>query len=613
MRRTRLFWILLLLMGQTRFSVLADPPAQLPDSVSGESAQGGVTAQVAPRRQPPSFFEQKQIGERLRRPAQGAKAQDTTKTPIPSPRQPRNQYSLPELPRTTNVAKPRTSTTRYDAPVRRVQTTASDMTAPIVPGTPPLPVQRDTLTPLSTASVGGQSISLQTALYGAITSNPDLVTLRQGNALAASAEAVEVARHFPTTLNPTLWIDYRPITLVPKGTFGTSPPVSKDNSGFYHYGQNYIYISLRQPIELGHQTSHRYHIAEAAFNQQQWVVVQAELMALVQTYRFFQTAAYRREKYRLSDELADFNERLSESLQKRMEANQVQAADVALARVESRATRQLVKAARQDYLTALTDLRNQIGIPEQAGAVEPLGEFTLPPYIPPVDEQVMIQEALQSRPDIHAALAQVNGTYAAVKLAKGDRIPTPVIGPQYEMDEAGVQYIGFVFISPLPIWNNGKPLVLQREAEHRRAIVAHQQAQQRAIAQVRAAVAKWNGATELVNESAGLSKELDKEVNVLDRLFEAGQADLTKLMQARQRLIQLENAQLDAVWQATQAQADLLLALGMPSLIHAMLSRAENDAVPKPSTASPAPASAPSPVATMHNGVPTQGVSSARR
>ena len=131
-----------------------------------------------------------------------------------------------------------------------------------------------------------------------------------------------------------------------------------------------------------------------------------------------------------------------------MEANQVQAADVALARVESRATRQLVKAARQDYLTALTDLRNQIGIPEQAGAVEPLGEFTLPPYIPPIDEQVMIQEALQSRPDIHAAHAQVAGTYSAVKLAKGDRIPTPIIGPQYEMDEAGVQYIGFVFITP---------------------------------------------------------------------------------------------------------------------------------------------------------------------
>ena len=254
-------------------------------------------------------------------------------------------------------------------------------------------------------STGGHPISLQAALYGAITSNPDLVTLRQGNAIAVSAEAVEVARHFPTTLNPTLWIDYRPITLVPNGTFGTGTPGGRTaggGGGFYHFGQDFFYISLRQPIELGHQTTHRYHIAQAAFDQQKWIVVQAELTALVQTYRFFQTAAYRREKYRLAEELADFNDRLIESLQRRMEANQVQAADVALARVESRATRQQVKAARQDYLTALTDLRNQIGIPEQAGAVEPLGKFTLPPYIPPIQETDMIQEALQNRPDIRA-------------------------------------------------------------------------------------------------------------------------------------------------------------------------------------------------------------------
>ena len=52
------------------------------------------------------------------------------------------------------------------------------------------------------AELGGQSITLQLALYGALTSNPDLVALRQGNPLAPSAEAVEVARHFPITLNP---------------------------------------------------------------------------------------------------------------------------------------------------------------------------------------------------------------------------------------------------------------------------------------------------------------------------------------------------------------------------------------------------------------------------
>ena len=506
-------------------------------------------------------------------------------------------WATPSSPRATQLSTvmPRKASgqPKGDAPLRRAQAAPGDMSGSLGPSVTPLPPAGTGLSTITMPTAGGQSISLQTALYGALTSNPDLVTLRQGNVIAASAEAVEVARHFPTTLNPTLWMDYRPITLVPNGTFGTQRPggASTGQNGFYHFGQDFFYISLRQPIELGHQTTHRYHIAQAAYDQQRWTIIQAELMGLVQTYRFFQTAAYRREKYRLAQQLADFNDNLLQSLQRRMEANQVLAADVTLARVESRATRQQVKAARQDYLTALTDLRNQIGIPESAGAVEPLGDFTLPPYIPPVDEQVMVQEALQNRPDIHAAHAQIAGTQSAVNLAKGDRIPTPIIGPQYEMDEAGVQYIGFVFITPLPVWNNGKPLVLQREAEHRRAIVAYQEAQQRATAQVRAAVAKWNGATELVNESSGLNKELSTDVGVLERLFEAGQSDLAKLMQARQRLIQLENAQLDAVWQATQAQADLLLALGTPSLINAMLNQAERDDV---STASPPSSAIPS-------------------
>jgi cobalt-zinc-cadmium efflux system outer membrane protein len=474
-----------------------------------------------------------------------------------------------------------------DPRVRRTQAGGPEPTAPapLAPGTT-LPV------PGAGSAI---NISLQAALYGALTSNPDLVTLRQGNPIAPSAEAVEVARHFPTTLNPTIWIDYRPITLIPPNTFGSTSPGGRapgNHGGFYHFGQDYIYVSLRQPVELGHQTTHRYRIAKAAYDQQQWTVLQAELTALVQTYRFFQTAAYRRERYRLARQLADFNDRLLETLQRRLKANQVPAADVALGRIESQATRQQVKAARQDYLTALGDLRNQIGIPEEAGAAEPFGEFTLPSYIPPVDEQAMIQTALANRPDIRAAQALVAGTCSAVRLAQGDRIPTPVIGPEYQMDEAGVQYVGMVFITPLPIWNSGKPLVVQREAEHQRAVVAAQQAQQRTVAQVRAAVARWNAATDLVNDSAGLTEELTKEVGTMERLFEAGQTDLTRLMQARQRLIQLDNSRLDAVWAATQAQADLLLALGTPALINAMLGQAERDSGPAadgPSSSAPPP------------------------
>ena len=325
-----------------------------------------------------------------------ARADDQSAT-APSLKATQRRRAIP-APRKWPTNGDRQNASNHDNSISQARAQASGMDLQVnpLPGANSNPA-RPPSSLMNSGLVGGQPIAMQAALYGAVTSNPDLVTLREGNALAASAEAVEVARHFPTTLNPTLWIDYRPITLVPNGTFGTGPKSHAGASGnnYYHYGQDYIYVSLRQPVELGHQTRYRYHIAQAAYDQQKWLVVQAELTALVQTYRFFQTAAYRREKFRLAEELANFNDRLQETLERRMEANQVQPADVSLARVESRSTRQLVKAARQDYLIALTDMRNQIGIPEQAGTFEPLGEFSVPPYIPPVDEKVMVQEALR--------------------------------------------------------------------------------------------------------------------------------------------------------------------------------------------------------------------------
>ncbi len=459
------------------------------------------------------------------------------------------------------------------------------------------------LSPLSTpanlpvsAAMAGRPISLQASLYGAVTGNPDLVALRQGN--EASAEAVEAAKHFPTTLNPTLWIDYRPLNFVPPDTFASSGKGSGSTQHGYKYAKNYIYISWRQPLELKHQTTHRAAIAQAAFDLQRWNVITAEMNSLVQTYRFYQTAAYRREKARVAKQLADFNEKLLETLHRRLEANQVLPVDVALAEVESQATGQQYQAARQDYAAALTDLQNQIGLPETAGLVAPSDKFSIPRYIPNLSEQQLIEMALCSRPEIFAARAQVAGAEAAVRLANADRTPSPIIGPEYESDEVLVQYVGMVFICPIPILNNGTPLLKQRQAELRRTVVAERQIEQRTAVQVKSALAKWNQAVTLVNRTAGLTRTLKSQVESIQRLFDAGQADLNKLYQARQRLIQLENAELDAFWQATQAQSDLLLALGAPSLIASLQNQVTSGIEgqgPQPPAEREQPAGSPAP------------------
>ncbi len=124
----------------------------------------------------------------------------------------------------TSTVRTRAGTARTDVPVRRVQATASDINTPNIPNVNPLPAGVAGPSALAAQPASARSIALEAALYGALTGNPDLVTLRQGNALAISAEAVEVARNFPTTLNPTLWIDYRPIALIPTGTFGSGTP-----------------------------------------------------------------------------------------------------------------------------------------------------------------------------------------------------------------------------------------------------------------------------------------------------------------------------------------------------------------------------------------------------
>lgn len=475
--------------------------------------------------------------------------------------------------------------------MRRTQTSPGDLPTPLPPAAG-ANVAPEVAAP---SDLPGGSLTLEAALYGAITRNPDLVALRQGN--AASAEAVEVARRFPTTLNPTLWVDVRPLAYerVPGQTLANGnrlgPRLDQKDA--------LMYFSLRQPIELGHQTTHRYNIARAAYSQQQWTVVQAELTAIVQTYRLFQTAAYRREKLRVSIQLAEFNDRLVETLTRRLEAaNQVQAADVALARVEAEATRQAVEAARQDYATALSDLQNQLGVPEAASSLEPLGEFVLPGAIPSIEDGEFILLALTNRPDLHAARAAAQGAKAAVCLARGDKIPTPVVGPVYERDEQGTQFFGFVYITPIPLLNSGEPLVRQREAEYRRAVAAAQGVEQRIAAQVKAAVARWNGSVRLVTRTQGIPEAVRTQIAKLEQLFELQQTDLTKLLQARRSLIQLENARLDAVWAATQAQADLLAAVGTPSMIAAL------QALPREgqSSGSTAPAPAPPPAASTPAG-----------
>jgi len=280
-----------------------------------------------------------------------------------------------------------------------------------------------------------------------------------------------------------------------------------------------------------------------------------------------QTAVYRRGKWEVVNELVQFDRRLLATLRRQMEANQVSAADVVLAEVESQTTRQQVEAARQEYAAALADLRQQIGIARVAGSAEPVGELTVPEGLPPENLDALIRAALDCRPEIQSARSQVAASRAAVALARAERIPVPSVGPAYEKDESGVSFYGIAVSTPIPVWNAGGPLLRQREAEYHRDVVALEQLQERTTAQVKATFARWQQAQRSVAQTQSLAELLNAQTARMERLFEAGQSDVIRLLQVRRRAVEARSAQLDSLWQSTQAYADLLAAVGTAPLV----------------------------------------------
>ena len=237
-------------------------------------------------------------------------------------------------------------------------------------------------------------------------------------------------------------------------------------------------------------------MARASYSQTQWTILQAELAAMIQTYRLHQTALYRREKAAVALDLNSFSRRLVETLRRQAEANQATAADVVLAEVENQATVDQLEAARQDYVSALADLRQQIGIPGVAASAEPIGEFRVPEDKMSGGDEALVRMAQEGRPEVQTAAAAAANSRAALSLARADQIPVPSIGPVYERNETGAVFYGLALTSPVPLLNTGHPLVGQREAEYHRDCVAYEQARQQVAAQVLAVLVKWKQAQE---------------------------------------------------------------------------------------------------------------------
>jgi cobalt-zinc-cadmium efflux system outer membrane protein len=385
-------------------------------------------------------------------------------------------------------------------------------------------------------------IPIRSAIELGLSQNPDLIALRQTEGVGAAA--LDVARTYP--FNP--WVQVQ------------ATPYQRNEQG--NTGSIYHYVLLMQQIQLGGQQQFREEAACASLNSIRWNVLQAELQNVVQTERLYFLAVYQLGLYKLAQINAENNRQLLDTLERQQKAGQATAADVAIVRLDARSTRQQQRIAEANLETALLDLKRQLRLPAETNIA--VDDNVMSWTWLPADTTQLSSQAL-SRPDVMAARADTDTARANASLANAARTPDLQIGPYYQRDDFGTNFLGFRAQSEIPILNNGMPLLKQRQAEFCQRAMISQQLAARACLEADAASRRYERARLLKIDSGEPAQEsIPVELERLEEQFKANEVDILRVLQARNSLIQNQRANLDALNELLQAAVAVTASSGVP-------------------------------------------------
>jgi len=409
---------------------------------------------------------------------------------------------------------------------------------------------------------GAMTLTLQQAIALALAQNPDLVAQRGAEEVGTAA--LGVAQTYP--FNPQYQTQTTPYN---KTKGGDDLPVNNQHA-------------ILLTFELAGQQGFREAAGWASLNQVRWNIRQAELVTIATTERLFFSALFQREQWELARSVLALNEELLGVLQRRLDAGQATAADVAQARIDVRTARRQMDVAEANYHTALFDLRRQLNLAPElpldvAGSLSGIKWRPVvwsSPDAEPSDpgagagdswEEEWIESLIANRPDVQAARADVDVARANAELARAARVPNVQIGPFYERDNDANALWGFKGAINIPVVDTGNPLWRQRRAELQQRLRVLEQLTAKARVDARAAVQRYERARQRVEASGGdCGASLPDELRLIEDQFKAGQVDLLRVFVARSSLMQERRAYLDQLNELAQAAAAVTAATGLP-------------------------------------------------
>jgi cobalt-zinc-cadmium efflux system outer membrane protein len=261
-----------------------------------------------------------------------------------------------------------------------------------------------------------------------------------------------------------------------------------------------------------------------------------------------------------AEENASLVQRSLDLTQRRMDAGEASRLDLNRVRVLLRQAQVEASQLRAAADTTRRELLLQMGVPERDATFAVIPQPPSSGSIP--EESVVIELASSQRLDVAAAIASADAAASRAGIAEKSRFDVHA-GADYERDEDGRDTLGPSVEIPIPIFDTGDARIAAARAEARALSHRAQAARQQAIGEARSA---WIRARADEEASAAFATEIvqlaDENLELARRAYDAGEEDLTVLLETQRSRIAAKLELLKLRERAVRSRIELERAVG---------------------------------------------------
>jgi outer membrane protein TolC len=304
-------------------------------------------------------------------------------------------------------------------------------------------------------------------------------------------------------------------------------------------------VTFDVPIETAGKRSHRLaragQLSDAAlFNiaTTAWAVRSRLRAALLELADARQREEVLRQQHSLQ-------EKIVARLEERFRAGTVSSIELTTARIAVTKTQVESQNLQRRAEEAMARVAESIGVPASA-----LNDVTIDfPSLRPADTELasteMRTQALHTRPDILAALAEYAASQSALQLEIAKQYPDVHLGTGYQWDQGEHKWSLGIGME-LPVLNRNQGPIAEAKAKRTEAAARFEAAQAKALAEIDLAWASYRGAQTSLRTVESLVGAQQKQQAAVEAQFKAGAADNLEVLATQSELYAAKLLQLDA-------------------------------------------------------------------